>query len=119
MSKRNDSFHWQAHARVDKFTAEQETLVLAQLKAEYGPSLTEQVRKTELSRRLKTQFEPYATVESVGNLLTRLGRKRLIDRFIEVAATNGITARIEVRPNDAGVTVSPPVRYDESIVISV
>jgi hypothetical protein len=39
---------------------------------------------------LKERFTPYETVEADGNLLTRLGRKRLIDRFVETASNVGI-----------------------------
>jgi hypothetical protein len=77
----DDSFHWHAHARVDKFWAWQEAEALLMCEAE---------GRSDLGNVLKERFTPYETVEADGNLLTRLGRKRLIDRFVETASNVGI-----------------------------
>lgn len=82
---RADGFKWNVTARVDKFTAEHEAAVLAQLDAEGAP-------RSELSKRLTEQFSPYDSIEVDGNLLTRIGRLRLIDRLVGTASNQAITA---------------------------
>jgi len=74
-------FQWRAHARVDKFYAWQEAEALL---------IMEETGRSDLGNVLKERFTPYETVESEGNLLTRLGKKRLIDRFVETASNVGI-----------------------------
>lgn len=74
-------FKWHAHAQVDKFYAWQEAEAILIMEAE---------GRTDLGNVLKERFTPYETVHSDGNLLTRLGRKRLIDRFVETASNVGI-----------------------------
>jgi hypothetical protein len=79
----SDSIKWTAHAQVDKFTAAQEAEAIL---------LAESLGRTDLGNVLKEHFTPYETVHSEGNLLTRLGKKRLIDRFVETASNVGIKA---------------------------
>lgn len=77
----DEGIKWRAHARVDKFYAWQEAEAILIAEAE---------GRSDLGNILKERFTPYETVESEGNLLTRLGRKRLIDRFVETASNVGI-----------------------------
>ena len=74
-------FRWTAHAQVDKFTAAQEAEAFV---------LATELERTDIGNILKEYFTPYETVHSEGNLLTRLGKKRLIDRFVETASNVGI-----------------------------
>jgi hypothetical protein len=76
-----EAITWNAHARVDKFTAEQEAEAKVVADRD-GITLSQALLR----------LEPYEVAESEGNLLTRLGRKRLMDRFTEVASNSGITA---------------------------
>lgn len=72
---------WNILAQVHKFTAAQEAEAI---------EICARDNRTDLGNVLKEFFTPYEIVESEGNLLTRLGRKRLIDRFVETASNVGI-----------------------------
>lgn len=87
MSTDGDSIKWHAHARVDKFTAEQEQAALATI----DPSLEGRERKQALTQAL-LQMTPYETVESEGNLLTRQGRLRIMDRLVGTASNQALDA---------------------------
>ena len=84
-------FQWTAHAQVDKFTAAQEAEAILIGVADGRITVDEEgLVEGPLGIILKENFTPYETVHSEGNLLTRLGKKRLIDRFVETASNVGI-----------------------------
>ncbi len=83
MTAEHDTIGWHAHARVDKFTAEQEAQARDRA-ARDG--------RTDVGVLLKEMFSPYETQEEDGNLLTRLGRKRLIDRLVGTASNQALDA---------------------------
>ena len=64
---RADSIRWLAHARVDKFDG----AAYDALKAELGRKPT--------GEEVKAALVAYDSVESIGNLLTRQGKKRIMD----------------------------------------
>jgi hypothetical protein len=82
-----DAIRWSVVGRVDKFTAADEFDALAALAREgvFGEDALRASGQWLLENRT-----PYETVYTEGNLLTRLGRKRLIDRFVETASNVGI-----------------------------
>ena len=82
MTSDRDSITWHAHARVDKFTAEQEAEALVIAEREGIP----------VHVALFRMFDPFEVVEEEGNLLTRLGLHRLWDRFIGTASNQALDA---------------------------
>lgn len=78
----HDHSGWNVMARVDKFDLD----AIERARSFFG--LTQY--QEPVGWQLQAVAEPYETVFSEGNLLTRLGRKRLIDRFVETAANVGI-----------------------------
>lgn len=79
---RTDTINWHAHARVDKFTAEDEEKA-KRYAGEQG---------IPLSQALLELASPYDTIEADGNLLTRLGRRRLMDRLVGTASNQALDA---------------------------
>lgn len=77
-----DSIRWRAHARVDKFTAAQEAEAILIAEAQGIP----------LSQALLENFQPYEVSESVGNLLTRQGLRRLMDRLVGTSSNQALDA---------------------------
>ena len=77
-----DTIRWSVEARVDKFTAAQEAEAILIAEAEGRP----------VGEILLERFTPYATVDAPGNLLTRQGRKRLIDRLVDTASNQALDA---------------------------
>jgi hypothetical protein len=78
MEPRTDSINWHAHARVDKFTVEQ------------FDALAERLGRKPLGPDLKEHIAPYDSVESDGNLLTRQGLKRIMDRLVGTASNQAL-----------------------------
>ena len=79
---RRESVHWQAHARVDTFNLEQIEACRVALGLDREP----------IGRELLAFCQPMCTVTSVGNLMTRQGKKRLMDRFVSTAAIQVLDA---------------------------
>jgi hypothetical protein len=77
----SEFFRWKAVGRVDKFTAEQEAEALV-ICAREG--------RSDLGEVLKENFTPYETIHTEGNLLTRLGRKRIMDRLVGTASNQAL-----------------------------
>lgn len=80
MTADGDKVGWHAHARVDKYTADQEASARV-IAASLGRPLGE---------ILKEYFTPHDTVESDGNTMTRQGRKRLMDRLVGTASNQAL-----------------------------
>jgi len=95
MLRDDDSFKWSVVGRVDKFTAEQEAEAIliglddGRLSVETDEFGIPRI-EGPLGQIMLERFTPYETVHTEGNTLTRLGRKRLIDRFVETASNVGI-----------------------------
>ena len=77
-----DGVKWKIAARVDKYdrAAIQRARDFFELRPDQEP----------IGWQLAAVAAPYETVVEEGNLLTRLGKKRLIDRFVETASNVGI-----------------------------
>lgn len=79
---RNDTIHWHAHARVDKYDLEQIEACRASLGLDREPNGPE----------LLAFCKARDFIESDGNLLTRQGRKRLIDRLVGTSSNQALDA---------------------------
>ena len=77
-----DGVKWKAHAKVSKFTAEQERIALEVAAREGIP----------IHEALLRDHTPYEVTEEEGNLLTRLGLHRMWDRFIGTASNQALDA---------------------------
>lgn len=77
-----DSVQWHAHARVDKFTLDQ---VLA-------CQLALGLKREPISHELLMFCSPDDFIEAEGNLLTRQGKKRLMDRLLGTASNQALDA---------------------------
>lgn len=85
----NDFFRWKASVRLDKFTAAQEKAAITAL-IEQGLTEDEAEDPRRFGRYMLDHFQPYETLRDEGNLLTRLGRKRIIDRLVATASNQGL-----------------------------
>ena len=79
---RADGGHWMPYARVSKFTAAQVDACRTHLGLDRDP----------ISVELFDFCTPDSYAESIGNGLTRQGRKRLIDRLVGTASNQAIDA---------------------------
>lgn len=77
-----EGIKWEAHARVDKFNLNQIEACRAALGLDREPTGVE----------LLEFCAAESFVETEGNLLTRLGRKRLIDRLVGTASNQALDA---------------------------
>lgn len=102
-----DAGGWKAHIRLDKFTAEQEAEAIRVGMADGRLWLDDDgIVQGPLGEILKSRFVPYETIEVDGNSLTRLGRKRLMDRLLVTASNQGLDSthcRIGVGNGTTGV----------------
>lgn len=77
-----DSFRWTPVGKVHKFTALQELAADSIAKVTGEP----------IGVILLREFVPYQTIDTVGNLLTRQGRKRIMDRLAGTASNQALDA---------------------------
>lgn len=79
---RVDSFRWSVRARIDRFTVDQIEACRRALGLEREP----------ISSELLAFCAADSVFEMDGNLLTRQGRKRLIDRFVGTSSNQALDA---------------------------
>lgn len=84
LAVRTDSIKWNAHARVDKFTIDQVRACQAALGLDREP----------ISYELFGFCTPDDHIESLGNLLTRQGKKRIMDRLLSTASNAGLSSTV-------------------------
>lgn len=83
----HESFKWHARGTLRKFTASQERAALMELMA---AGFSREEADKRFGQYMVDHYEPYEILHTEGNLLTRLGRKRIMDRLVGTASNQAL-----------------------------